>query len=68
MVLILFGAACCWAVLLCFVVVLCRATKQADGELAAGPRERRTGERRRSDRAAAAVLGDRFKVIHLRRP
>jgi hypothetical protein len=34
MLYILVGVACCWAILLCFGVVLCRATKQADRNLA----------------------------------
>ena len=33
MYIILFGAACCWAVLLGYVVVLCHVAKQAGGAL-----------------------------------
>jgi hypothetical protein len=52
MYLILFGAACCWAVLLGYVVVLCHVAKQAGEPLHAPAKS----DRSTADEPAATVV------------
>jgi hypothetical protein len=65
MYLILFGAACCWAVLLGYVVVLCQVAKHAGGALDAPADNDRSAP---DDPAATVVPLRRRRVQQAHRP